>query len=519
MCEHPSLPPPRDVPPLNPLLPPSLRAGATCAMDDSVAWDGNPGDAASARVYFDTAFDVAPAVTTLAVAFSDVLGGGGWAGANGNIAADPQLLPGSGYVPAVGSPVINAGDPAYSSPGDTDRLGGARVLLGRVDMGASEFGNGNTPPALSDLFKATVSLGANQVGPPLLPSAAGGGRAVEERGWLGVLLLGTRVHPDAPSQRALPLAARPLPPPCPPQVLLADWGDVYTDADGDAFTLQAGGGPTGLAENGVLSVGDAANKTLTFTPVFGSKAAKFSTRALDIKGGDSGIGQISLALGQPVLCPSWGWPAPRRLRCPRHIAPPPESLLQPCAAAATPLSPSHTRYAGGGALLAKPSLESVTPAAKPQASAAGAKKAKAGVTLFSAAGACSGVQVVAPGPATVQVTAGTAQVQLNAKGKTKNIGAPLGVWLDILLAGALANATADAACHIKVPGAIKAGGSRARVVAAKKLSACYAALRLALAECSKPLQARATAIAGKKYKQGLPSKAVAFTPSCSPCSG
>jgi hypothetical protein len=132
----------------------------------------------------------------------------------------------------------------------------------------------------------------------------------------------------------------------------------------------------------------------------------------------------------------------------------------------------------------------------------------------AAPAACSG-GAQAAADALVIVTAGTAAT-VNKKGKMKTIGAPLGVWLDVLPAGAAADAAADPACRIKLSGAIKPGKSRARTVAAKKLTACYVALQLA--DCSKPLQARATAIAGKKYKEGAPSKVSAFTPKCA-CSG
>jgi hypothetical protein len=133
----------------------------------------------------------------------------------------------------------------------------------------------------------------------------------------------------------------------------------------------------------------------------------------------------------------------------------------------------------------------------------------------AAPAACTGVRVAAP--ATVQVTAGTAEVIINAQGKTKKTGAPGGVRIDILPAGAAAGAAADPACSIPVRGAIKAGATRARKIAAKKLAACYNALKLA--DCTKPLQARATAIAGKKFKEGLASALVTFTPECTPCAG
>ena len=43
-----------------------------------------------------------------------------------------------------GSPCINAGDPGFvAQPGETDLEGHARVLCGRVDMGAYEFGIGD----------------------------------------------------------------------------------------------------------------------------------------------------------------------------------------------------------------------------------------------------------------------------------------------------------------------------------------------------------------------------------------
>lgn len=43
-----------------------------------------------------------------------------------------------------GSPCIDVGDPAFvAQPGETDLEGHARVLCGRVDMGAHEFGIGD----------------------------------------------------------------------------------------------------------------------------------------------------------------------------------------------------------------------------------------------------------------------------------------------------------------------------------------------------------------------------------------
>ena len=71
------------------------------------------------------------------VEYSDVLGG--YPG-SGNIDQDPRLedlrlLP--------DSPCINTGDPAYAPPGGRDLDGHARVLGGRVDMGAYESGIGD----------------------------------------------------------------------------------------------------------------------------------------------------------------------------------------------------------------------------------------------------------------------------------------------------------------------------------------------------------------------------------------
>ena len=129
------------------------------------------------------------------------------------------------------------------------------------------------------------------------------------------------------------------------------------------------------------------------------------------------------------------------------------------------------------------------------------------------AAACNGVK--ATQPAALQITAGSAEVVINAKGKVKKYGAPLGVWVDILPAGAAANATAETACHIKVRGGIKAGATKARKISVAKLTACFAALKLA--DCAKPLQARAQAVAGKKFGEGPWSGLVSFAPACAPC--
>jgi hypothetical protein len=168
--------------------------------------------------------------------------------------------------------------------------------------------------------------------------------------------------------------------------------------------------------------------------------------------------------------------------------------------------------AGGGALLAKPQISSIGARADETEGLFGTV-ALSLKDATSAAACAGGVQ--AAKPVSIQVTAGTAELILNSKGKIKKIGAPLGVWVDILLASAASGAAADPACRIKVRGAIKAGATRTRKILAKKLTACYTALKLA--DCSAPLQARATAVAGKKYKEGPASKAVTFMPSCTPC--
>ena len=129
--------------------------------------------------------------------------------------------------------------------------------------------------------------------------------------------------------------------------------------------------------------------------------------------------------------------------------------------------------------------------------------------------ACSTAQ--AAGPATIEVTAGTAEVVVNGDGKVKKIGARLGLWVDILLLSAVPSTAADPACRIKVKGAIKPGATRPRTIPAEKLTACYAALQLA--DCSQPLQLRVTANAGKRLREGRPSKPAPFMPSCAPCSG
>lgn len=73
----------------------------------------------------------------------------GWTGALGgvgNIGADPLFADpvGGDYRLTAGSLSIDAGDPTlFFTPGETDLDGHPRVLCGRVDLGAYEFGIGD----------------------------------------------------------------------------------------------------------------------------------------------------------------------------------------------------------------------------------------------------------------------------------------------------------------------------------------------------------------------------------------
>jgi hypothetical protein len=147
------------------------------------------------------------------------------------------------------------------------------------------------------------------------------------------------------------------------------------------------------------------------------------------------------------------------------------------------------------------------------AKAAGPQASPAPAPPGDVSPACVGAQ--AQGAATLKVTAGTAEIAPKRGTKKKVYGAPAGVWLDLLPAGAPLGAPALPACHIKVPGAIKAAQSRERTVSAKKLTACFQAL--AVADCTKPLQARATPVATRKFRGGGWSNAFAFTPNCKTC--
>jgi parallel beta-helix repeat protein len=76
---------------------------------------------------------------------------------------DPQLgaLQNNGgptltHLPAFTSPAVNAGDPAFTPPPATDQRGNARVVGGRIDMGAVEIN-----PGTVQLLNATASVNEN----------------------------------------------------------------------------------------------------------------------------------------------------------------------------------------------------------------------------------------------------------------------------------------------------------------------------------------------------------------------
>ena len=91
-----------------------------------------------------------------------------------------------------------------------------------------------------------------------------------------------------------PYASFPARPSC--QLFYKEWAEIYADPEGDTFAVLEGG-PSGLAINGALAVGDADSKTLKFKPAFGSANAQFSIKALDSKAAESPVTQISLTFG------------------------------------------------------------------------------------------------------------------------------------------------------------------------------------------------------------------------------
>ena len=84
----------------------------------------------------------------------------GWLGPLGN---NGGPTPTHALLNVAGNPAVNSGDPAYAEPPSTDQRGGTfqRVVAGRTDMGAFEFGAGG-PPAVPTPVPALgpVALGA-----------------------------------------------------------------------------------------------------------------------------------------------------------------------------------------------------------------------------------------------------------------------------------------------------------------------------------------------------------------------
>lgn len=116
-------------------------------LTNSVLWGNSPNEVRNQ----DTSVD------KLIVSFNNLKGGfpGGTIDGGGNINSDPLFVDADGpdNIPGtdddnlrlnVGSPCIDTGDAdVMFVPGDTDLDGHARVLCGRVDMGAYEFGIGD----------------------------------------------------------------------------------------------------------------------------------------------------------------------------------------------------------------------------------------------------------------------------------------------------------------------------------------------------------------------------------------
>lgn len=101
-----------------------VLGGANVAITGAIFWNGG-NDVAVLDVSF------------VSIAYSNVPGG--FPGP-GNLNVDPEL---DGLRLSSESRCIDAGDPAFASPVARDLDGHARVLRGRVDMGAYEFGIGD----------------------------------------------------------------------------------------------------------------------------------------------------------------------------------------------------------------------------------------------------------------------------------------------------------------------------------------------------------------------------------------
>jgi hypothetical protein len=144
--------------PITPQLGAGLWCGGSCSIHNTIIWDSSP---ETAPRVFTPAFpnSLLPIATT--ATYSNIKGSSTLPGA-GNLAIDPQLLPGPSFKPAGGSPMIDAGNPDGSANGDTlDYAGAPRVQRGRQDIGALE--TANTAPTLAPNFPTSIGLGRRQV--------------------------------------------------------------------------------------------------------------------------------------------------------------------------------------------------------------------------------------------------------------------------------------------------------------------------------------------------------------------
>jgi predicted outer membrane repeat protein len=177
----------------------------TTVVDNNAGYDGDGiymyDGVASLRnsiVANNDAEDIANERGTINVAFSLIeSGSSGITDGGGNIFnTDPQLGPLANnggptltHLPLVGSPVIDAGDPAFVPPPSTDQAGNPRVAGGAIDMGAVEAAAiaqlvPEVPvPALGLFGLAAAALGIGGIG------AAAARRRKRGAGPLAALLL------------------------------------------------------------------------------------------------------------------------------------------------------------------------------------------------------------------------------------------------------------------------------------------------------------------------------------------
>jgi hypothetical protein len=124
----------------NPTLTNCTFVGNSAARDGGGLWNyaGSP-TVTNSVLWDDTPEEIHSYFSGLVITYSDVEGG--WPG-YGNIDTDPLFVdPASGdYHLQAGSRCIDAGDPNYiAGPNETDLDGRARIIGGRIDMGAYEF--------------------------------------------------------------------------------------------------------------------------------------------------------------------------------------------------------------------------------------------------------------------------------------------------------------------------------------------------------------------------------------------